>query len=191
MRGRLLDAARQIAAEEGWQAVTIRRIADRLEYRSPILYQHFSGKEALLWELIREGFGELTARLDAAPQHPDEILATIATIYWEFAFAQPELYQLMHGLAGVPFGTSETPPEARQAFRACRDALLRVASGRDRTLVDPDGTVDSLWSCMHGFVSLTLNGRIAGEPQRARDLMSHALSAILTANLSGGSVVQA
>src|SRR5882724_4812614 len=77
MRTRLLAAAREIATEEGWQAVTIRRIADRLEYTSPILYQHFSGKDALLWELVREGFRELTERLRGVLSHPaDLILAT-------------------------------------------------------------------------------------------------------------------
>src|SRR5882672_7396271 len=76
MRGRLLDAARRIASEEGWQAVTIRRIADRLEYSSPILYQHFSGKDALLWELVREGFRELTERLRGVPSHLADLMLT-------------------------------------------------------------------------------------------------------------------
>jgi Bacterial regulatory proteins, tetR family len=49
-------AAREIAIEDGWEAVTIRRIADRLEYTSPIRYKHFSGKDGLLVELARDGF---------------------------------------------------------------------------------------------------------------------------------------
>jgi AcrR family transcriptional regulator len=184
MRGRLLDAARQIASAEGWQAVTIRRIADRLEYSSPILYQHFSGKDALLWELVREGFRELAERLRGVASDPaDTMLATVARTYWDFAFAEPEVYQLMHGFAGVPFGTAETPQEAREAFRACQEALLHVASAQGRTLADPDGAVDTLWSYMHGFVSLTMSRRIAGDWERARDLMLRTLPSLLTANL--------
>jgi hypothetical protein len=94
---------------------------------------------------------------------------------------EPELYQLMHGLAGIPFGTVETPQEAREAFRACREVLLRISSADERTLEDPDGTVDTLWSYMHGFVSLTMSGRIAGERERARSLMLRALPSLLTA----------
>lgn len=179
MRDRLLGAAREIATEEGWQAVTIRRIADRLEYTAPILYQHFSSKDALLLELAREGFREITARLRDATQQPQErLLAAVAAAYWDFAFAAPELYQVMHGLGGVPFGTADAPREAQEAFTLCREALLRLASARGDTLSDPDAAVDTMWAFLHGFVSLTMSQRIAGGPDRARELMLHALPSV-------------
>jgi AcrR family transcriptional regulator len=172
MRQRLLAAARSIATAEGWQAVTIRRIAERLEYASPILYQHFAGKDALLQELVREGFRELTQRLHTAAAEPsDRRLAALATKYWDFAFEASELYQAMHGLDGVPFGTAETPQEARAAFALCREALVQVAASKGNTLDDPDGATDSFWACLHGFVSLAMSRRIAGPPARARELM--------------------
>jgi AcrR family transcriptional regulator len=176
MRERLLAAARQIAAEEGWQAVTIRRIADRLEYASPILYQHFPSKDALLLELVNVGFREVTQTLQAARQAPpDRVLKTLALAYWRFAFSAPELYQAMHGLDGVPFGTAATPSEAQEAFRVVRAALLRLAAASHRELSDPDGAVDTIWACLHGFVSLTMSGRIAGGPARAKALLLRGL----------------
>jgi AcrR family transcriptional regulator len=182
MRQRLLAAAREIATEEGWQAVTIRRIADRLEYTSPILYQHFAGKDALLLELARQGFADATARLRIAVQAPpDRLLTAIAEAYWDFAHDAPELYQVMHGLDGVPFGTAQTPPEAQEAFRLIRDALQQLAAAWGCTLADPDAAVDVLWAFLHGFVTLTMSGRIAGGPTRARDLMLDALPGIFTA----------
>jgi AcrR family transcriptional regulator len=176
MRARLLDAAREIAAEEGWPAVTIRRIADRLEYASPILYQHFSGKDALLLELVDIGFRELNDMFAAARQAPPErVLQTLALTYWRFAFSAPELYQAMNGLDGVPFGTAATPSEARQAFRTVRAELLRLAAARRRDLADPDGAVDTVWAFLHGFVSLTMSRRIAGGPERAQALLLRGL----------------
>lgn len=184
MRGRLLSAAREIATEEGWQAVTIRRIADRLEYASPILYQHFPGKDALLWELAREGFREITARLrNAVELPPDKLLDAIAITYWDFASAAPELYQVMHGLGGVPFGTAETPHEAQEAFQLCRQALLRLATAQGGTLHDPDAAVDTIWAVLHGFVSLAMSHRIAGTPGRARELMLRALPSVFASTL--------
>lgn len=181
MRDRLLTAARQIAIEDGWQAVTIRRIADRLDYTSPILYQHFTGKDSLLVELAREGFGQAAQALRAAAEQTSAagLPAALAEAYWDFAFGAPELYQVMHGLAGVPFGTADTPPEAQEAFAVCRHALLRHAADAGRPLSDPDGAVDTLWAYLHGFVALTMSGRIAGEPQRARGLMLRGLPALL------------
>lgn len=181
MRERIITVARQIAAEEGWQAVTTRRIADRLEYTSPILYQHFPGKDGLLLELAHEGFTQVTQALrDAATAPPARLPQAIAEAYWNFAFASPELYQVMHGLAGVPFGTPDTPREAQEAFHLCRNALQQHADAHGQHLSDPDGAVDTLWAYLHGFVALTMNGRIAGGRTRARDLMLRGLPSLLT-----------
>jgi AcrR family transcriptional regulator len=185
MRARLLGAARAIAAEEGWQAVTIRRIADRLEYASPILYQHFSGKEALLLELVSVGFRDVTERLRAASQAPpDRMLTTLALAYWDFAFSATELYQAMNGLDGVPFGTAATPREAREAFQVVRTTLLMLADAKGRKLPDPDGAVNTVWAYLHGFVSLTMAGRIAGGPARAKKLLLRALPPLFDSMLS-------
>jgi len=185
MRARLLATARSIAAEEGWQAVTIRRIAERLEYASPILYQHFAGKDALLLELVRVGFREVTEVLRAAGEQPPERgLEALALGYWDFAFASRELYQAMNGMAGVPFGTPATPPEAREAFAVVRAALQRLAAARGRDLADPDGAVDVVWAYLHGFVSLAMEGRIAGGPARARTLLLRSLPPLFESLLS-------
>ncbi|GAA4632304.1 hypothetical protein GCM10023196_065180 [Actinoallomurus vinaceus] len=184
MRARLLDAARGIAAEEGWNAVTIRRIAGKLEYTAPVLYQHFSSKEELLVELMMVGFAELAEQLRLAAEGPPEgRLAAMAEAYWAFAFASPELYKAMNGMDGVPFGTAETPQEAKNAFRVFRIALQGIAEARGAELADPPGAVDTLWAYLHGCVSLAMAGRIADGPERARTLMLNALEPMFAAQL--------
>src|SRR5690348_6539833 len=86
-RRAILDAARDIAAAEGWRAVTIRRVADRIEYSPPTLYEHFSSKEAILQALLREGFHRLVTDLRAAravEPDPRRALLASAVAYWEF-----------------------------------------------------------------------------------------------------------
>ncbi|MEV4111007.1 TetR/AcrR family transcriptional regulator [Nonomuraea sp. NPDC049695] len=184
MRVRLLEAARVIASEEGWNAVTIRRIAGKLEYSAPILYQHFSSKEELLVELMTLGFAELSERLSlAAEGAPEGRLVAMAEAYWAFAFASPELYQAMNGMDGVPFGTAETPLEARNAFRVFRVALQDIAKARGAQLADPPGAVDTIWAFLHGCVSLAMAGRIAGGTERSRTLMLNALEPMFAAQL--------
>lgn len=179
MRARLLEAAREIAAGEGWQAVTIRKIADRLEYASPVLYQYFPGKDALLLALMAEGFRTVTDQLQEAVRRcsddPDRLLESIAITYWDFAFTSPELYQAMNGLDGVPFGTVEAPAGAQKGFSVVRRALEDLSERRGRALNDPEGAVDTLWAYLHGFVSLTMAGRIAGGKDNGRALMLRAL----------------
>jgi AcrR family transcriptional regulator len=188
MRARLLEAARDIAAEEGWQAVTIRKIADRLEYSSPILYQHFASKEALLLALVAEGFREVTGLLrDAAREaegSPERLLEGLALAYWDFAFAAPELYQAMNGLDGVPFGTAQAPPEAREGFAVVHSTLRRLAAYRGRVLTNPEGAVDTVWAYLHGFVSLTMAGRIAGGREHGKALMLQSLPALFESMLA-------
>ncbi|MBD0354009.1 MAG: helix-turn-helix transcriptional regulator, partial [Rubrobacteraceae bacterium] len=56
LRSSILSAAREIASEEGWGAVTIRKIAGRIEYSPPMLYGYFDSKEDILLELVRMGY---------------------------------------------------------------------------------------------------------------------------------------
>lgn len=185
MRARLLEAAREIAAGEGWQAVTIRKIADRLEYASPVLYQYFPGKDALLLALMTEGFRTITGQLQEAVRQcaddPDRLLESIAVTYWDFAFTAPELYQAMNGLDGVPFGTVEAPADAQEGFAVARRALEILSERRGRVLDDPEGAVDTLWAYLHGFVSLTMAGRIAGGKEKSRALMLRGLPGLFDA----------
>ena len=55
----IVGAARELAEAEGWESVTTRRLADRIEYSQPVLYSHFEGKDAIVSAVALEGFGEL------------------------------------------------------------------------------------------------------------------------------------
>ncbi len=184
LRQAILAAARDIAAREGWQAVTIRKVAEAIEYTPPIIYEYFASKEALLFELLREGFwqvGQIIQAIQARGGPAENVLAQVALAYWRFAFASPELYQVMHGLGGVPFGTSETPQEARSAFAAVREAVRAALEAHGVQRPDLDGDVDILWSTLHGLISLTMAGRIAGGEPRAESLVERVVHDLLTA----------
>ena len=97
----ILDAARKIAAEEGWNALTIRKIADEIEYTPPIVYEYFENKEDLIREIIDVGFVKLGKEISAAGQSetdPRELLRKLSLIHWDFAFNNIELYQIMFSL---------------------------------------------------------------------------------------------
>jgi AcrR family transcriptional regulator len=180
----ILEAAKEIATRQGWTQVTMRKLADAIEYTVPTVYEHFESKEALLHALLCLGFGQIAERLaQAAGQEVDPLrrLLALADAAWQFAADEPALYQVMHGLGGVPFGTQDSPAEARAAFALLREHLLALARSRRRRLTDPDDLVDALWALVHGFISLSLAGRIAGGPPRARRLMEAAIYNLLTA----------
>ena len=101
VRQSILDAALKIAVEEGWHALTIRKIADAIEYTPPIVYEHFENKEELIQELFLSGFRELQKGYDLKNQSetdPKKIIMSLSLNHWDFAFKHKDLYQLMFSL---------------------------------------------------------------------------------------------
>ena len=97
----ILDASLQIVKEEGWQALSMRKIADVIEYTAPIIYEYFANKEAIILELTRKGYLILAKDLnEAKSKHrlPAKQLEAMWESYWNFAFANKELYQVMFGI---------------------------------------------------------------------------------------------
>lgn len=103
-RASILEAAWVQVLTNGWQSLSIRKIADAIEYSIPVIYNHFENKEAILLEFTKEGFQKLAdALLEVKGKYKDpaEQLEAIAHAYWDFAFDHKEYYQLMFGL-GIP-----------------------------------------------------------------------------------------
>jgi AcrR family transcriptional regulator len=184
LRQAILTAARTIAARDGWQAVTIRKVAEAIEYTPPVIYEYFKSKNDLLLALLIEGCRQLAESLQQAQTgegSPEDLLLQVALAYWHFAFTAPELYQVIHGLGGVPFGTTETPKEAREAFAALRNAVCRVLDAHGVQRSDIDGDVDIFWSTLHGLITLTMAGRMKGGVPRAFPLVERAVQNLLRA----------
>jgi len=183
VRQAILNAAYEIAAQEGWRAVTIRKVADKVEYSPAALYEYFNSKEAILLELMREGFRLLAQEMRAVPEgdNPVERLVAVATCYWDFAFRHPELYQVMHGLGGVSFGTADTPQEAKDGFIVLREAVRAVFPGDSASGRDLFDEVDTFWATLHGLVSLTMSGRIKDGKERAATLVAPAVAVYVAA----------
>ncbi len=183
VRQGILTAAREIAQQEGWQAVTIRKVAERIEYSPPTIYEYFASKEAILTELLREGFHLLLLELQAAIAQGDPETRVMRLIdgYWNFAWQHPELYQVMHGLDGVDFECFNSPIEAEQVFMIARDTLEAWAQAVHANIPDLDNCVEIMWGMAHGLVSLTMANHIIDGQQRAKALIQQGLRSLLQA----------
>src|SRR3954471_6535617 len=98
VRTSILSAASKLVEKEGWQSLSIRKIADAIEYSVPVIYDHFENKEAILLEFGKLGFQLLVKKLNTAKEKnddPAQQLKIIADAYWSFAFKNKEYYQLM------------------------------------------------------------------------------------------------
>lgn len=168
----IVSAARRLAETEGWDAVTIRRLAESIEYSQPVLYSHFRSKDEIVGAVALEGFAELTASIRSALPAEASGRAAVAALveaYMAFAERHPALYEGMFSLSnGLPFADEATPAPMREGFAALLDTLRAVAGG-----VAPGLFTEVAWAALHGLVTLTRAGRIPPEhtPERLEVLV--------------------
>ncbi|HUR03057.1 MAG TPA: TetR/AcrR family transcriptional regulator [Nonomuraea sp.] len=161
----IITAARALAEAEGWEAVTTRRLAERVEYSQPVLYSHFKGKDAIMAAVAVEGFADLATDLRAArssASDPRQALAKVSAAYADFAERRPALYDAMFSLTvDLPFATPQAPPALHAGFGELSEALRPQAGDDDLALL-----TETLWAGLHGLVTLMRGGRL---PREAHD----------------------
>jgi AcrR family transcriptional regulator len=141
----IVDAARTLLEEEGLNALSMRRLADRIGIRAPSLYKHFADKQDLEAALISNGFLE-QARVFEKAAGNDDPLRAIALAYRRFARKHPHLYRLM---TDHPLQRDRLAPGVEErAARALIDAV-----GGDRDLAR------AAFAFAHGMANLELNER--------------------------------
>jgi AcrR family transcriptional regulator len=163
-RRKILEAARRMFAQHGYEATTMRAIAAKIGYTPTAIYHHFRNKEALLTELTTQDFGALAQAFQQIGEvaDPVERLRRIGQAYVEFGLRHPMHYRLMFmtphpGVSEAKIGIAHgDPSQDAYAFlvQSCEQA---IASGRFRPeLQDPHDVAQILWSATHGLVSLRI-----------------------------------
>ncbi len=165
MRQDILQAAREIIAEEGAGALSIRGIARRIGYSAPALYEYFDGKEAIAEALFVAGFRQLALMMGQIAQ-PDPVarLRDLGIAYRAFAIAHPQEYSLMFSRPIPEFRPSSDDLDiATTAFAPLQHAFEEgIAAGMIRPLDARTGATTA-WAYLHGLVSLELAG-MGGPP---------------------------
>jgi len=159
-RQRILDAAREMFVRNGYEATTMRAIADKLDYTATAIYHHFRSKDELMMELAVTDFRALASAFGQIGriEDPIERLQKVGEAYVDFALAHPMHYQLMfmtpHPIMDVKGITLGDPSQDAYAF--LRETWVdAIASGRLRPeYQDPEELAQICWSSLHGLLSL-------------------------------------
>jgi AcrR family transcriptional regulator len=164
-REKILDAARELFIEEGFDGVSMRKIADRIEYSPTAIYMHFADKEQLFMEICHEDFRRLAQSMVGLAQVPDPVerLRRIGDAYIEFGLENPNHYRTMFMTPHPPIADSEealkgkgNPEEdAYELLRATVREALSAGAFREH-LRDADLISQTLWAGVHGVVSLQI-----------------------------------
>jgi AcrR family transcriptional regulator len=156
----ILDASLQIVKEEGWQALSMRKIADVIEYTAPIIYEYFANKEAILLELTRKGYLILTRNLQevrAKHELPAKQLEAMWLAYWDFAMENKELYQLMFGVEmNCCCDMVATLEESEGPYKEFAQAIVELMHVENPTKDMVCLKYYTFWSVVHGLVSINI-----------------------------------
>jgi AcrR family transcriptional regulator len=162
VREKILDAARELFAVEGYEAVTMRRIAERIEYSPTAIYFHFKDKETLLRELCDTDFGALAREFQkiARVEDPIERLRQTGRAYVAFGVAHPNHYRIMfmtpHPVVKSEPSTLQKGNPEEDAYAFLKATITEgLAQGRFRPeLQDAELLSQMVWAGTHGVISL-------------------------------------
>jgi len=159
IRSSILATAWQVVKEEGWQSLSIRKIADAIEYSVPVIYDHFQNKEAILLEFGKQGFELLIKKLQLAKKKslkPAEQLRDIADAYWNFAFKNREYYQLMFGLGIASCETDKCIPGQMVFQELVMDPIKAILDESKKKGVNACLKYHTYWSVIHGLIAIKM-----------------------------------
>ena len=176
----ILDASLEIVREDGWQSLSMRKIADKIEYTAPIIYEYFANKEAILMELTRKGFLLLAKDMRAAREKhrlPAKQIEAIWLAYWNFAFTQKELYQVMFGVDVNCCEMAQIMPEAEEPFNIVTELIKGIMAPQNPSEDDICVKYYTYWSVIHGLISINLVRRTTSD-EINREILKTAISGI-------------
>jgi AcrR family transcriptional regulator len=160
----ILEAAKQIFIEEGFEKASIRAISDRIEYSPATIYLYFKDKNELLFAIHELGFekllGEMSSAIDGI-EDPIEQLRKRGYAYMKFAFENPEMYDLMF-IQNAPIDTLKNHEVwncGEQNFMLLCETIQSCIDANLIRIKDLNVAAMSIWSFMHGLVSLRIRNR--------------------------------
>ncbi|WP_239061065.1 TetR/AcrR family transcriptional regulator [Desulfovibrio sp. JC022] len=163
MKERILDAARELFVKDGFENVSMRKIAAKINYSPAALYRYFKNKEELLLALKQEGmekFGRMQAHLPEL-EDPFQRLREGGRIYLDFACAEPEFYELFFNRRAPSFCDPEKwVGKPHRNFMNFKETVRQCIETEVLGDVSVDIAVASLWSSVHGLASLASTGRL-------------------------------
>ena len=164
LRQSILDAAMALFLEYGYDKVSIRNIAERIEYSPGTIYLYFKDKDDIFFSLHLMAFEKLWESMTQSAGIPDplERIRSIGHTYLDFAIQNPDLYDLMFILRD-PMNALDPAciwEEGCKSYDFLKDAIVEAMNNGQLPTSDPDVVSISAWAIVHGLASLHIRNRL-------------------------------
>jgi len=163
LRQEILEAASELFVKEGYENVSMRRIAEKIEYSPTTIYLYFTDKAELLEQVCQETFSRLSlllARIQEQPGDPLERLKRGLIAYIQFGLENPHQYRatfmmpIPEGFDKEKYKKPDSP--GMQAFDFLRRCVYDCISAGKFRHVDPELVSQTFWAGIHGVTSLLI-----------------------------------
>lgn len=188
VREAILDAARDLFVTEGYRHVSIRKIAERIEYSPAAIYSYFPGKDDIFFALAEEGFRLMAVAVRERPAPPDagplDRIRHCCFSFYEFTREHPEYFELIFVDRSVPEITEHWQSSAiMQELMGFACSLFQAAieAGELPADLNPAVAMHVVWSALMGPCVLRLCERMAPQEDAAalaRDVLDTALAGL-------------
>ena len=166
LKQRILEVAKDLFLKNGYDATSIRKIAEQIGYSPTTIYLYYKEKSDIIYALHQEGFKILGSqfRVLQLVSNPFERLKAMGKVYMKFALENPDFYELMFILAEpISFVNKHCNvewEEGKAAFSALLDTVSECKQMGYFKDVDLHSITLVIWSTMHGLCSLNLRGHL-------------------------------
>jgi AcrR family transcriptional regulator len=183
-KARLCETAMQMFADEGYEAVTLRALAEKLGCSHALPYRYFADKREIFAAVCGLGFERFARALERAAagvEAPEERLRVLARAYFRFAQREPHAYRIMFELReSVGAAAPQYRVKEIRSWQVLLESVeLAVQAG---VLVgEPETVAHVFWAGLHGLVSLHLADKLR-LGRVARDLLEPLMDALIEGN---------
>lgn len=166
LKKRILEAAKVLFLEKGFEATSMRNIAERVEFSPTTLYLYYKDKNDIVYALHQEGFKLLAQqfRIVANVEHPYERLKTMGRIYLQFAEENPDFYELMFVRQGpilhVQKHNRDDWEEGSRTYNVLYETIIECQKGGYFKDLLPHNVSLIIWSTLHGMCTLQMHMRL-------------------------------
>jgi AcrR family transcriptional regulator len=188
LRQEILDAASELFVRNGYENVSMRRIADKIEYSPTTIYIYFKDKAELLEQVCKETFGRLVKRLSKIMEQPGDSVERLKRgliAYIEFGLENPHHYRatfmmpLPEGFDKTKYHEQDSP--GLQAFSFLTRGLTECIKAGKMPSMNVEMASQTLWAGIHGITSLLITH--SSFPWVGRDKVIHSTVDTLVAGL--------
>ncbi len=184
VRSAIVAEALAIMESEGFSGVTLRALAERIDYSPAALYRYFGSREDIIAAVANESLGMLAEQLRAAARRSSddtasESVTAVGLAYLRFAAEEPVRFRLVFA-EGVSARSSLGEPPGEGSPYGVVLALVRdaIAEGRVRADLDAEAAAFALWSLVHGMAVLEATHLREFDAEFAR-IHAHALAQLI------------